>query len=316
MNKVLILEGPDGSGKTTLAQYFADIRGFQIIHTGKPEPGENLLVSYATVLNNAILSGKNVVFDRLQLGESIYGPIMRGHDQLGEEGQIILQRIVRAADVKQVICLPPYEVCLANWKKRHAREYVQDETIYGRIFEEYLLLASKPWLVASTGLYDYTLDKNPQNVEGAVFFYQGRRLPPEVIGSPTARFLFVGEIANQESLDLPWIDLGNSSHFLNTSLWAAGFREEEMAFTNVLRLNKTRRDIYAIRHQMAAGDTHHPVVVALGKNAAQHIAPGVATYTLDHPAYWKRFHSSEPKVYVELLRRIRTETYNAQRGSC
>jgi MoxR-like ATPase len=66
---IVILEGPDGAGKTTLAEQLAKKYGLVYKHEGPPPPKVNVLEYYGQLLDEA--RGKNVVFDRLALGERV-----------------------------------------------------------------------------------------------------------------------------------------------------------------------------------------------------------------------------------------------------
>src|SRR5687767_9983778 len=292
MARVIILEGPDGSGKSTLAHYLEEEYGFKYEHTGVPAT-DNLLVEYATRLHDAVKSGQRVVFDRLYLGESIYGPLLRNHDRLnGEEGRTILQRIVRAGDVLEVFCEPPYQQCYRNWFSRRSdgKELVESSNTFLNIYNAYEKFRKSREFARSV-TYDYTkIDFETAYKLIVRSERTPRLLPPDVIGSPTAKFLFVGEIANQESLDLPWVSLDNSSSWLFHVLKGAGFVEDEMAFTNALTLDKKRRNLHEVFTYMP--DSNKLNFIALGKvaeNTLHYFGYGSRTKALPHPAFWKRF---------------------------
>lgn len=84
---IVVLEGPDGAGKSSLAAKIAqavqvDPRcTVRVVHTGPPKPGEDPSAScLAAVMEAARLSaeGQVTVFDRLHVGEMVYGPKFRG----------------------------------------------------------------------------------------------------------------------------------------------------------------------------------------------------------------------------------------------
>jgi len=113
---IIVLEGPDGAGKTTLAQQLTLQFKLTKIHVGPPtlEQIEGGLINhYASLLAAAV--DRDVVFDRLALGERVYGPIFRGRDALGASGWVRFDRLLRAAGAVQVLCLPRRETCLGAW---------------------------------------------------------------------------------------------------------------------------------------------------------------------------------------------------------
>lgn len=94
---VYILEGPDGAGKSTLAnklQAHSDSLGRSAVihHNGPPEPGTNLFYHYVEQV--ALITSPKYrlqypkmdhIFDRLHVGELIYGPIFRQVSQLSRK---------------------------------------------------------------------------------------------------------------------------------------------------------------------------------------------------------------------------------------
>jgi hypothetical protein len=306
LGKVVILEGPDGAGKTTLATHLEQEHGFHYIHTGKPSGNGSLLVEYCLILDEARRSGEKIVIDRLHVGESVYGPLMRGTDLITSEGQDIIQRFINAMGAVEVFCLPPYEVCERNWAERHfqGREYVTEVHKFRAVYAAYDRFFRLP-RHSKAMHYDYTSRSMGDTGETIVKTLEGRQgLPLECIGSLTGRFLVVGEIANQEKLDAPWVDLGNSSHFLNTALWEAGFTEDELVFMNAKKLDGTKNGPWLTAAEL------NLCAIALGGVASKSFGK-YPHHSLPHPAYWKRFHSGKRQEYVERLRKIR----NQVRGS-
>lgn len=77
MGSFILVEGADGTGKTTLAQQLADAFGAEYEHVGPPRTDMTPFaehVEYAFVLAREY---GQVVFDRFHLGTFAYGPIFR-----------------------------------------------------------------------------------------------------------------------------------------------------------------------------------------------------------------------------------------------
>lgn len=84
---IYVLEGPDLAGKSTLAAKLASLSfaPADIVSFGPPAEGTTstqLLQEYMTNVLNAGTSGATVIFDRLHIGEFIYGPTFRGKSLL------------------------------------------------------------------------------------------------------------------------------------------------------------------------------------------------------------------------------------------
>ena len=60
---IIIIEGPDGSGKTTLAEKLSRQTKYPIIHRSQPKTDEEKKLMMGEYLQT-IRSGKNMIFDR------------------------------------------------------------------------------------------------------------------------------------------------------------------------------------------------------------------------------------------------------------
>lgn len=73
---IIIIEGPDGSGKTTLAEKLSRQTKYPIMHRTQPKSEEEKKLMMGEYLQT-IRSGKNMIFDRCWYSEMAYGPVMR-----------------------------------------------------------------------------------------------------------------------------------------------------------------------------------------------------------------------------------------------
>lgn len=295
-SRIIILEGPDGGGKTTLAQRLAKEHHFRVIKTGPPQPGENLLRSYSFSLASALADDRPVVFDRHYLGESIYGPILREADTLGEYGRDLLERVCRARGVRVLVVLPNYERVYDAWAKK-TEDLVEDPGQLHHVYQRYTQQLTRcRWMQSldpylSESLVTWQLhDPLPT-------------LPPGAVGNPTADTLFVGERISPASpyfmFDWPFHDEGACSRYLWDRLRDAGIDERSIAFCNA-----THRDYHLTHPNLDRTLCHHQWkhVVALGKTAVTELKGlGVEPREVPHPQFWKRFHAHEDKTYEKLL---------------
>lgn len=206
----------------------------------------------------------------------------------------LIERYLYARGGQVVICLPPWRTVLNNWLKNQANEYVDSPKKLRQIYGGYyrLLRSERSYMH-----FDYTRSHVAAYAKGLMEMANYKLLETWV-GSPSARFLFVGERANGEP-DLPFMSVNNSSGFLHGCIEDAGYKEEEIAFTNAY---------------LASGELNHslvsvsiatiPSIIALG-NVAHDALRDVRHHLVAHPAFWKRFHAHERHLYVAQLSKIR-----------
>ena len=301
----IILEGCDGSGKSTLAQTLCDRYDLKYHHEGPPPRNITPLEHYGSVLESYrwLLQGNainGVVFDRLALGERVYGPIYRSEDRLNAVDWQIFRRLLMAAGAMHIMCRPDFTVCVQNWENRQKTEMIRDRETLRRIYDGYeaLKFEAGPFIE-----YDYTNPHDLTMVEDYLAGWFGglmRTLPPGINGSPLARYMFVGDRGARSGSwisDLAFFGMVKSSGYLNCAISDAGFKEEEIAFVNSRRHDGKNLDWPVV-----------DVFIALGNNArAECRARHLRFEHLPHPQHWKRFHAHEYDKYVDMLRKIRSK---------
>lgn len=90
MKKVIIIEGPDNLGKTSLAKYlqgeFVGTHDFAVTHSGPPPKGSGLeqlawsLKYLKTIIQDFRVGTAYEIWDRSVVGECVYGPMYRKYD--------------------------------------------------------------------------------------------------------------------------------------------------------------------------------------------------------------------------------------------
>jgi uracil DNA glycosylase superfamily protein len=305
---ICVVEGPDGTGKTTLARAL-EKRGFRYVHNGPPAPGESLFESYTQQL--LACGGQDTIFDRLHVGELIYGPVMRGKSLITVEEMRLLNRLLFSLGGKVVFCNTDDGTIEKNWLARRGQEYIDDGDKLYEVIHQYRRIFDQEFTGRDTIIFDYKnsylLDRITQHFpyDEAPELFRRRGCLNGVVGSPDARFLFVGERTNELNSatkhDLAFYTMDNASGFLNHCLWDAGYQEWEMTFTNAVTVAGVSRNLYRLWRE-----DKQQVVIALGKVAHQAcVNQAVPHLEAPHPSYVKRFDSKKRNLYVELLNRFR-----------
>lgn len=115
---ILIIEGPDGAGKTTYARSF---RNATYHHEGPPPGDRNLVDYYLGNVERAHESQTPHVFDRSAMSEVVYGPILRGGSRIDRAGFEAFESGLRGLGAVTVICLPPYAACWDAFEAKYRR---------------------------------------------------------------------------------------------------------------------------------------------------------------------------------------------------
>lgn len=148
---VVVLEGPDCAGKTTLARALVDTLGLGYHHEGPPPRGVPVGYYYKTIFDQVSRnSRRGVVFDRLALSEEVYGPVLRGRSGFGpgEYDEFAAHVAPRAV---QVLCLPPLKTCLSAWEADKEKQLLKWDWQVEAVWRAFKARRN------GALLYDYTL---------------------------------------------------------------------------------------------------------------------------------------------------------------
>lgn len=141
---LVVLDGPDASGKTTLANTLAEKYDGEVIHFTWNEELEKNMDTYmmGTLLHAITLSKeKLVIIDRLWMSELVYSEVFRGgtkYDALHWD----IRNLLNDINATQVICLPG----LDDWQENYWSMCGEREEMYGedsrmlKVFEAYFAL--------------------------------------------------------------------------------------------------------------------------------------------------------------------------------
>lgn len=114
---IIIIEGPDGSGKTTLANYLSKTTGYPIKHRSKPNTPEEKAAMMQSYIDD-IRSNDNIIWDRCFYSEMVYGPVMRDQSYISLEQMWQLEKELLDQGVLVIYCT---DDTLTLWERCTAR---------------------------------------------------------------------------------------------------------------------------------------------------------------------------------------------------
>jgi hypothetical protein len=297
---MIILEGADCSGKTTLAKVI--FNDFNYKHHGLYD--KDPLIQ--TILEVGV-GITDTIWDRLHLGEQVYGPIYRGKDTLGWDGLRMVERYLLSKQGVAIVALPPWQVVRDVFEERLLDEMFRHDDWEANLRSQYDAFEEiKTHLLLI--FWDYVHD-DPRALRDEYF----NARPPWNAGPGVGDFseggvLIIGEQPNPTPLGafakmgLPFIARTGCSPWLAAEMNAVGIPE---------------RGLYWINALDRAGKTTSMDCGWLDKLKPKHIIPlgGIArawaqmngldaTSWFQHPAHWKRFHFHEDYPFISHLKEL------------
>jgi hypothetical protein len=159
---MIIVEGPDGAGKTTLIRQMMERYqdGLTIAPRVVSKDAEAMVDLRQWVNTNLDEGPQYKIFDRHRLiSEFIYGPVLRTEQQPGFDSVTwVWHSLRRFQQMRPVLiyCIPPLEAVMANIAGDEDNQVVWNH-IMG-IYTAYLQRATLDALNAGAIIYDYTTD--------------------------------------------------------------------------------------------------------------------------------------------------------------
>jgi thymidylate kinase len=106
--RIVVIDGCDGTGKTTLAGQLADHHGYQVVHSPMTPDDVDLAGRYRSILGQP----GRVVLDRCFVSELVYGPLHRGRSRLtAGEAAVLAKAVADAGGVFIHLTGEPAAVC-------------------------------------------------------------------------------------------------------------------------------------------------------------------------------------------------------------
>jgi len=310
--RLIILEGPDCAGKTTLATELAKTQSmYKKIHHG-PFPrvtAAQLPRLYLESMQPMLDWWHGLIMDRSWLSEQVYGPVFRNANRVSRLAQRHLERIAMRHGAVVVLCLPPWEAVRQKWAERKGldpkAEMLENEDQLRAVWDGYNNLQTELPVIR----YDYT-----QHASGSLW---SSRLMGEVnrigsrchewtaktVGNLHSKVILVGdkpsELTDYDSLtQWPFCSFSNqgSSLWLTKQLENAGIPESDLMWVNQSSGLSWIERVY-----------NRPVI-ALGSEAALRLTQlrsiRTVVHEVPHPQHHKRFRSSEEYPLIPLLKKL------------
>ena len=303
-----IVEGPDGSGKSTLVARLAESYGATVVHHGPYKGEKNIAWRYLESFGNET---GHVILDRSWLSEPIYRRALRERDRIASWERRLLTRAALAFTPVVVLALPSYDVCEANCRARDKDAYLLKDNRLRTVYAGYLDMM--PLLRASVDVpmtfvrYDYKL----HNIDDITRWIDPRRRklnPGPGIGnwSPGRVILMVGERPGTSARTpndphLPFVGWGGVVPWFAELFENWRLNELDFYWVNAFDRNDVETPGDFVR------ELRPRAVVALGQVArAWCDRHGVERRVVPHPQFWRRFHYREPSTSYPLFKTITT----------
>lgn len=307
---LVIVEGCDGSGKTTLINQLQEHLWFEeasVVHYGNvPNANASLPRFYLEGMLPAVNGYSPVILDRAWFSEEPYGYAYRqGKIRFNDFDSRMLERVALTCGAVVVFCDPGLEHCLEVFKGRLGDEYLDNEDQLREVYKRYFTRMGRSHLPVVH--YDYQRNALSDILDVVQVFrqeYFNHAVAMPGVGSPTASVVLVGDsFANHTNQDayqqFPFVSFGHgSSRWLAARLNEFAIPESELWWVNQDQLLEAI-DLYEADAVTAIGEFFHDRhVVALGDVAHNTLGQtfGITHHVTHHPSYWQRFHK-EPSAY-------------------
>lgn len=298
---LIILEGCDGAGKTTLADQLADEmvrRGMAPKRYSRGPLKDHPLIEYERALDwYRPNENEHVICDRWHLGELVYGPLLRGESKLDpamhRHIELFLQ--ARGALIVHVSHWKP-EVIKARLRQRG--DDLVDDTQVVSIMQGYSRLPRyMPWFEAHQIREEDRVERILAAADRAEEAARWTGSIPTYVGSPEPEFILVGEVRHRgpESLEssafVPY--LATSGHFLLTAL-PRPLMKASFGMFNATEV----KDAWQVWYALGV-----PPIVALGNVAHAVLEDADVQHSaVPHPQFIRRFHHKHQVEYGLLIK--------------
>lgn len=325
----IVLEGPDGGGKSTLAERLVSQAGYDLAHCGPPE--KPAFEFYADALRE---HPGPTVFDRLHVGSYVYGRAFRGRDDMSMHERWLMDGLLWRNDTLMVVARPP------DWRLDQSLERGPDNAdaqvyedparraLVRQLYDDIVAERGERVVDLPTFVYDFTSDA--QGLEATIVRIRGWLRSRHVAGEGlipddipaignvrNPKYVFVGEqphcrakilqrarakkldvtryveIAHMmERLSPPVVFNSLSGRYLQQALGSLSL--SDYCIFNALQLDGTQLSDFVRPPQVTRLLDEGAEFVALGAVASKELTrAGIVHRQAPHPQWVKRFKYKE-----------------------
>ena len=290
---IIVLEGSDKVGKSTLGRYLAEKYSAELVHFSAPKGDP--YKEYMDFLDQADPS-KNYVLDRFHVGELVYGELYRGKSKISLDQLWYLDLRLMSHQCILVHCSTDPETV--------KRKFVEDGEESSKIEDVEAILSKFKEKVNLSLLrkFDYNWQEGHLASLNVVISYIDNepRLTKEelksYIGAPEPKMLFLGDTRNERLKDKGVFE-SRSGKFLVKCLERIGaFNNHAIGITNSDLLTK---EFYE--------KLGKPKITCLGKKSLLRTTKmRLPAYHIQHPQWMFRFGGqSALNTYCKILKEIK-----------
>ena len=329
---IIVLEGADGTGKTTLAKHLVEKHGARYLHLGIHK---DIWAWHVAALRLAarLADDHLVVIDRHWVSEQVYGQVFRGGPAY-DLGARCLDRVLQKHGALMIVCVRDLRTHLDHFeklRKERPEKFDSMRTVAVRYFDlmhgnvahpgdTYLdqlirfgdfagrldVMGYDMDQFLNGGRIRHFVDRALERLRN-VRAFQGEGLEfrhDNLAGSiAAARYLFVGEaMRDNHPIHMPrwpffYNDTMSSATWLNRSLHELKFNETRGLWTNARSGDDWLPALLGLQKNLK--------VIAIGKVAAKRIrilngnAPDAE---IEHPQHARRFNHNDPAGYTQRLK--------------
>lgn len=292
----IILEGPDGAGKTTL--YNNIFNKFYYKHFGLVS---DPFIEYSNSIVDLCFNKKlNVVFDRLYISELIYGKFVRNNIRLTDGHVRMLERLLLTVNSIIIFIIPSFKTCYSNFITRD--EYLTSKNDLKKIYYEYKKFIYFNKIKLPIFIFNYEIDSYRKLLKdiNKISFIKNKFSGIGVFKENN--ILLVGEKFNNniffnKSINLPFISSKGCSLWLAELFYKNNIDETKLYWINCIDKDDNFISIDFIKLLKPR------LIIALGAKASKWCNNNKLKHIkVYHPQYQKRFRFFKNYNLINLLK--------------